>query len=78
MYVLITRRWVPGLVPRTVVQLLTVLAALLVPKLVQEWILHWEQAHPWFWFRQTFIEPLLGCSTPGSLGLRGSAALYCQ
>ena len=60
LYVLIARRWVPVLLPRTLVQLVVVLGALLVPKLAQEWILHWEQAHPWFWFRQTFIEPLLG------------------
>jgi hypothetical protein len=60
LYVVIVRRWVPALMPRTVTQVLAVIVLLLVPKLIQEWILHVEQAHPWFWFRQHFIEPVLG------------------
>jgi hypothetical protein len=59
LYVLIVRRWFPALMPRTVVQTLAVLAALLVPKLIQEWALHWEQLHPWQWLRNEVIGPLL-------------------
>jgi hypothetical protein len=60
LYILVARRWLPRLVPRTLLQTLVVCAVLLVPKLVQEWVLHWEELHPWQWFRVTFITPLLG------------------
>ena len=60
LYVLVVRRWAPPLMPRTAPQVVAVVVGLLVPKLIQEWILHVEQLHPWFWFRQTFIEPVLG------------------
>ena len=60
LYVLIVRRWFPSLMPRTVPQLIVVLAALAVPKGIQEWVLHWEQLHPWQWLRETFVIPLLG------------------
>lgn len=60
LYVLIVRRWAPALMPRTVVQVGVVVVVLLVPKLVQEWVLHVEELHPWLWFRQNFIEPVLG------------------
>jgi hypothetical protein len=60
LYVLVVRRWAPALMPRTAVQVAAVVVVLLAPKLVQEWLLHVQQVHPWFWFRQTFIEPVLG------------------
>jgi hypothetical protein len=59
-YVLIVRRWFPRLMPRTVIQLLVVLVALLIPKEVQEWLLHWEELHPWQWLRNEVLGPLLG------------------
>ncbi|HET9435916.1 MAG TPA: hypothetical protein VFO50_03605 [Candidatus Limnocylindrales bacterium] len=46
--------------PRTIAQTALVLVILLVPKLVQEWVLHWEQLHPWQWLRETFVVPILG------------------
>jgi hypothetical protein len=60
LYVLIVRRWFPRLMPRTMPQLLVVLGALLVPKLIQEWVLHWEELHPWQWLRDQVIGPVLG------------------
>lgn len=60
LYVLVVRRWFPRLMPRTVAQTLLVLAALLIPKLLQEWVLHWEELHPWQWLRETFVVPILG------------------
>lgn len=59
LYTLIVRRWFPALMPRTVIQVLAVLAALLVPKLIQEWVLHWEQLHPWQWLRDQVLGRLL-------------------
>jgi hypothetical protein len=41
-------------------QTLIALVALLVPKLVQEWVLHWEQLHPWQWLRSEVIAPIIG------------------
>jgi hypothetical protein len=60
LYVLVVRRWFPRLMPRSVAQTLLVLVILLIPKLVQEWVLHWEELHPWQWLRETFIVPILG------------------
>lgn len=60
LYVLVVRRWFPRLMPRTLLQTVVVCAVLLVPKLIQEWVLHWEELHPWQWFRATFVDPLFG------------------
>jgi hypothetical protein len=60
LYILIVRRWFPKLIPRSVIQLLLVLAALLIPKEIQEWVLHWEELHPWQWLRNEVLGPLLG------------------
>jgi hypothetical protein len=60
LYILIVRRWFPKLMPRTVIQLLGVLVALLIPKEIQEWALHWEEIHPWQWLRNDVLGPLLG------------------
>ena len=60
LYILIVRRWFPRLMPKTVAQMFVVLAVLLVPKLVQEYILHWEELHPWQWLRDQVIGPVLG------------------
>jgi len=46
--------------PRTVPQLLVVLVVLMVPKAIQEWVLHWEELHPWQWLRDEVLKPLLG------------------
>ena len=59
-YVLVVRRWFPRFMPSTVPQLIVVLAALLVPKLGQEYVLHWEELHPWQWLRDQVIAPVLG------------------
>jgi hypothetical protein len=32
---------------------------LLLPKLVQEWLLHYEDAQPWQWLQEQVIDPLL-------------------
>ncbi|HXG26517.1 MAG TPA: hypothetical protein VNL94_06670 [Candidatus Binatia bacterium] len=60
LYVLVVRRWFPRLLPRTIAQTILVNAILLVPKEVQEYVLHWEQLHPWQWLRETILRPLLG------------------
>ncbi len=59
LYVLIVKRWARRLVPRTIPQLAVVLGVLLAPKLVQEWLLHYEEAHPWQWLQEEVLKPIL-------------------
>lgn len=60
LYVLIVRRFAPRLEPRTGAQLALVLVVLFIPKAIQEYVLHWEELHPWQWLRETVIRPILG------------------
>ncbi len=46
--------------PRTVRQSVIASVILLIPKELQEYVLHYAQLHPWHWLRETFIKPLLG------------------
>jgi hypothetical protein len=62
LYTLIVRRWFPRFLPSTLPQTLLVSVILLVPKEIQEYVLHWEQLHPWQWLRETIVKPLLGGS----------------
>ena len=55
LFVVIARRFAPRFLPRTWPQLGLVLVLLWIPKIVQEWVLHWEQLHPWQWLRETFF-----------------------
>ena len=54
LYVTVCRKWAPRLLPRRWITLLTVLVVLLLPKLAQEWLLHFAQFHPWQWLKTTF------------------------
>ena len=60
LYVLVARKWFPQVMPRTLAQTALVALILLIPKLGQEYILHWEQLRPWQWLRETFVKPLIG------------------
>ena len=60
LYILVARRWFPRFVPRTIGQSVLVSAILLIPKELQEYVLHYARLHPWQWLRETFIKPLLG------------------
>ena len=60
LYILVARRWFPRFVPRTVRQSIIASFILLIPKELQEYVLHYAQLHPWQWLRETFIKPLLG------------------
>lgn len=55
LYVVIVRRLAPRFLPRTWPQVVLLLVLLWIPKLVQEWVLHWEQLHPWQWLRETIF-----------------------
>ncbi|HEY3333788.1 MAG TPA: hypothetical protein VGK16_01030 [Candidatus Limnocylindrales bacterium] len=53
LYVAIVRKWAPRLLPRSAAGLAIVIVVLLVPKLAQEWLLHFAQFHPWQWLKST-------------------------
>src|SRR3989344_5306493 len=55
LYYVIATKWFPRLVPKTKKQLAVVLLLLYIPKIGQEWLLHYAQAHPWGWIRDTFL-----------------------
>jgi hypothetical protein len=60
LYILVARRWFPRFVPRTVAQSVLACLILLIPKEIQEYVLHYAQLHPWEWLRETIIKPLFG------------------
>jgi hypothetical protein len=60
LYILVARRWFPRFVPRTVSQSVVASLILLIPKEIQEYVLHWEELHPWQWLRETLLKPFLG------------------
>lgn len=59
-YVLVAQRWFPRFVPRTWAHSVIACLVLLIPKELQEFVLHYEELHPWQWLRETLIRPLLG------------------
>jgi hypothetical protein len=54
LYVLVVRRWFPRLLPRTSGQFVLVSAILLIPKELQEYVLHDAQIHPYQLLRGLF------------------------
>lgn len=57
LYVLIVERFWPRLYPHSVKTVVVPLALLLIPKMVQEYILHFAEAQPW-----NFVKQKLGWS----------------
>ena len=53
----IANRFFPKLVPKTLVWLLAALLLLYIPKMVQEWALHYAELHPWQWIKATLGLP---------------------
>lgn len=49
----IADRFFPRLVPKTMLQLALVLFLLYLPKLLQEWALHYAELQPWQWIKVT-------------------------
>jgi hypothetical protein len=62
LYVLVARRWFPRFLARTWTQSVIACLLLLIPKEIQEFVLHYEELHPWQWLRETLVKPLLGGS----------------
>lgn len=53
LYYVIVEKYFPRLVPRSIRQMIIVLVLLYIPKFGQEWLLHFQQATPWNWLKET-------------------------
>lgn len=58
LYVVVVLKWFPSLVPSGWKNTLVALAILLVPKMGQEYLLHFAEAHPWDWTKSHVLEPM--------------------
>ena len=57
LYVVAVRRWRPQWVPRSWRGVAIPMAILLVPKMAQEYLLHFAEAQPWNWFKKNVYDP---------------------
>lgn len=55
LYYVVVAQFFPRLVPTNLKQLALALFILYVPKFGQEWLLHYQLAQPWIWFKQTVL-----------------------
>jgi hypothetical protein len=55
LYCLITARWFPPFEPVNWRSSAIVLTILLIPKMVQEYLLHYAEVQPWDWIKRTFL-----------------------
>lgn len=55
LYVVVVARWWPRLNPRNVKTTLVPLLVLLVPKMGQEYLLHFAEAQPWDWTKDNVL-----------------------
>lgn len=51
LYVVVVARFFPRLYPRSMKTVLIPLAVLLLPKMAQEYLLHYAEAQPWDWMK---------------------------
>ena len=58
LYVVIVMKWFPSAVPRGWRSVFIPMLALLVPKMGQEYLLHFADAKPWNWTQRHILEPL--------------------
>ena len=55
LYCIISQRFAPKLMPKSIKHLAIILLILYIPKFAQEWALHFQQITPWNWFRETVL-----------------------
>lgn len=58
LYCVVVMKWFPGAVPTNWKSTLIPLVALLVPKMAQEYLLHFAEAHPWDWTKDHILSPI--------------------
>jgi hypothetical protein len=57
LYVVAVRRWKPSWTPHSVRGVAIPMAIMLVPKMAQEYLLHFAEAQPWDWFKRHVFDP---------------------
>jgi hypothetical protein len=55
LYVLIVEHFWPALYPRSIRTVAVPMVLLLIPKLAQEYLLHYAEAQPWDWIKRNLI-----------------------
>ncbi len=57
-YVVVVMKWFQGAVPHNTRTVVIPMLALLVPKMAQEYLLHFAEAKPWNWTKGHILEPI--------------------
>lgn len=57
LYVVAVRRWRPQWTPNSWRGVAIPMFIMLVPKMAQEYLLHFAEAQPWNWFKENFWDP---------------------
>lgn len=55
LYCVVVQRWFPRLVPHDAKSVVIPMLILLVPKMGQEYLLHFTEAHPWDWMKEEVL-----------------------
>lgn len=58
LYVAVVMKWFPRAVPHDARTVIIPMLALLVPKMAQEYLLHFAEAKPWGWTQDHILEPI--------------------
>jgi hypothetical protein len=58
LYVVVVMKWFPRAVPHDRRTVIIPMLALLVPKMAQEYLLHFAEAKPWEWMQARILEPI--------------------
>jgi hypothetical protein len=57
-YCVVVMKWFPRAVPKDWKTLVIPMVALLIPKMGQEYLLHYSEAEPWNWTKENVLSPL--------------------
>jgi hypothetical protein len=55
LYVVIVARFFPSLYPKSLKSMLIPMIILLIPKMAQEYLLHYQEAQPWDWTKEHLL-----------------------
>jgi hypothetical protein len=58
LYVVVVMKWFPRAAPHDTRTIVIPMLALLVPKMAQEYLLHFAEAKPWGWTQDHILEPI--------------------
>jgi hypothetical protein len=58
LYAVVVMNWFPRAVPHDTRTVIIPMLALLVPKMAQEYLLHFMEAKPWGWTQDHILEPI--------------------